>query len=69
LGVTGIVSLTNGKLRLKFGAEDQELEPVITDIFYSPQGMSIEFIRDKSKRITGFYFSASRTKKIHFKKS
>ena len=69
LGVTGIVSLANGKLRLKFGAEDQELEPVITDIFYSPQGMSIEFIRDKSKRITGFYFSASRTKKIHFKKS
>ncbi len=68
LGVTGTVSLANGKLRLKFGAEDQELEPVITDIFYSPQGMSIEFIRDKSKRITGFYFSASRTKKIHFKK-
>jgi CubicO group peptidase (beta-lactamase class C family) len=66
LGITGLVTLTGGKLNLKFGTESQSLESMLPDIFYSNQGISIEFTRDKNKKITGFYFSASRTRRIYF---
>ncbi len=69
LGTTGMITLTAGKLYLKLGSENQALEAMTPDIFYSNQGISIEFIRDKSKKITGFYFSASRTRNIYFIKS
>jgi len=69
LGTTASITLTEGKLKLTMGSEVHPLESIMPDIFYSSQGISIELARDKNKKITGFYFSAARTRKIYFSKS